>query len=1039
VAPPETPASAPSGLRLRNLAWLAAIAWTVFLGGALAYRLRDVRLETHQSALAVARAHFNKDQVFRLWAAQRGGVYVPIDEHTQPSPYLENVPDRDIAVADGKRLTLMDPANLVRQLAANYPELYGVTGHVTSLEPLRPGNAPDAWERTALLVLAGGASEVADFVTEGGEPQLRLMRPMVTREDCLKCHVDQADHVGEARGGVSVSVPMAPLYAAERPGHRRALWILGPTWLVGIGGIVFSGRTIGAQAARRLQAVGELQRAHDLLREERDVYRTGPVVVFKCRDEAGWPLEYISDNVSQVLGHELAAFAAGSLTLGRLVHPDDLARLTAAAAGEAAPPGRFGHQLYRFRHHDGHDLWVLANVVTQGCGQDGVARIQGYFVDITGWQRTESALRESEDRLDLALGGAELGVWDWDLVTNKVVFDERWASMLGYPLHEIEPTLKAWEERVHPEDLPKIMVVLTDHLEGRTPIYRSEFRMRARNGDWVWMLDTGKVIERDKEGRPLRAVGVHQDITARRNAEAAREMALERFHALIDNLQMGVLVESSERTIVEVNRAFCTMFGVPDPGLLMGMDCGRAAGGAAALFTDADGFTARLEAILAGAEVVVNEELSLNDGRTFERDYVPINVRGRLIGNMWIYRDVTRRKRLEKEAVQQERLAAVGQLSAGIAHDFNNILCSIMGFTELIQADPETAPSLQTNLRRIGDSSRRAAHLVRQILDFSQKTMHRLQPVDLEACVRDAAGLLRAALPGNIDVVVQVEPGSYRLDSEPSQMHQMVTNLAINARDAMPGGGELSLRLSRGMVDDPSVNCSICGQAIAGQWLRLEVADTGTGIEANVLPHIFEPFFTTKKVGEGTGLGLSQAAGIAAQHGGHVTVRSTCGRGTSFHFYLPPALDREQVRPEAAAGVALGSGESVLLVEDEPSVREAIEAMLRHLGYAVTVAASGREALDLYAERGARFSLVLTDVVMPDIDGEALCAKLRALDPGVRIVAMSGYPLGTRGASLLERGVLAWVQKPMAIEQLASVVAAAVNGGCGGGDCGRTG
>ncbi len=1013
--------------RIIRLTWLAVAVWSVALGAALVMRVRENHADTRQAALTVAHTHSNRDQVFRMWAAERGGVYVPVDEHLQPGPSPGDAPDRGVTITGNRRLTFLDPANLVRQLALEFPELYGVTGHMTSLTPLSADNAPDAWERQALAKIAAGAAEVSEFVPAKGDMVLRLMRPLVTRESCLRCHQDQAGSIDRSLGGVSVTVPMAPLLVAEDRADLRAVLLLGLFWLVGLGGIVVIARVLGLQVRGRREAVEELQRAHDLLQQESEIYRAGPVVVFRCRAGDGWPVDRISDNVEHLLGYAAADFVSGRVDLAAVVRGEDLARLV-ADAGTTGQTSRFSDRPYRFVHRDGHEVWVLANVIAQEHAEHVGGGLQGYFVDISGRELAEMALRESQERLDLAIQAAELGVWDWDVPSGAVVFSDRWARMLGYEPREIPPTLDAWSDLLHPDDVAGVTDILDAHLAGHTAIYQAEQRLRAKDGNWIWILDTGKVITRDADGRPVRVVGLHQDVTARKNAEGARASALERFRSLIENLQMGILVETAERRIIQANRTFCELFGIPDPAILLGMDCGEAAKGAAQLFADQVGFGERVAEIMACGDVVVNEEMTLKDGRVFERDYVPINLQGVYLGNMWIYRDVSRRKRMEKESVQQERLAAVGQLSAGIAHDFNNILTSIMGFTELLQSAPETPPSLQANLQRIAGSSRRAALLVRQILDFSQKTIRRVQAVDLEACVRETAGFLRSTLPETVRIDLAIEPGRYVMEAEPAQIHQMITNLAINARDAMIGGGELRLSLSTGAADEPDVNCSVCGLPVTGQWFKLEVGDTGTGMPAEVLARVFEPFFTTKGVGEGTGLGLPQAAGIAAQSGGHVVVRSVVGQGTTFTVFLPPAKTGELEPEPAAPARTRGRGQLILLVEDEDSVREAVSAMLEHLGYRVVSASSGREALDIFGRPDFAPDLVLTDVVMPDLDGAGLCAQLRALRPGVAIIAMSGYPLGARGAGLMELGAVTWVQKPMAIDQLAQVLAQVLEG-----------
>ncbi|HMQ51935.1 MAG TPA: PAS domain-containing protein, partial [Anaerolineae bacterium] len=403
--------------------------------------------------------------------------------------------------------------------------------------------------------------------------------------------------------------------------------------------------------------------------------------------------------------------------------------------------------------------------------------------------QSQAALQASEIRLELALQGAELGTWDWQVQTGEVIFDERWAEMLGYKLDEVEPTVSGWQKLMHPDDIPAVMATLTDHLEGRTLIYQTEHRLRAKSGEWKWVLDTGKVFERDSEGKPLRATGTHQDIT--------------------------------------------------------------------------------------------------------------------------------QRKEMEQQLVQQERLAAVGQLAAGIAHDFNNLLTGILGFSELIELSPETPASLLPHLQRITNSSRRAAHLVHQLLDFSQKSIRRPKRFALDTFTTETMTFLERTIPENIRFSFSIAPGAYPIEADPSQMQQVLTNLVINARDAMPAGGTLEIGLSR-LETIGQEKCTICGRPIIGEWLCLTIVDSGSGIPAEVLPHIFEPFFTTKAVGKGTGLGLSQVHGILSQHAGHLTLSSQVGQGTRLAIYLSPAdqLAGQQVTEAPTPMNLTGHGETLLLVDD---------------------------------------------------------------------------------------------------------------------------
>ena len=383
-------------------------------------------------------------------------------------------------------------------------------------------------------------------------------------------------------------------------------------------------------------------------------------------------------------------------------------------------------------------------------------------------------------------------------------------------------------------------------------------------------------------------------------------------------------------------------------------------------------------------------------------------------------------KQTQEKIVRQERLAAVGQLAAGIAHDFNNILATILGFAELMQMSPDTPESMQSDLQKISASSQRAAHLVHQLLDFSCKTIRQPKQFYLVSFIKESIKFFKRTIPENIQINLNLEPGDYLIEADPTQLQQLITNLAVNARDAMPTGGELGIELSRVECAD-NIHCVLCNQPIEGEWVQLKVTDTGSGISADVLPRIFEPFFTTKEVGEGTGLGLSQVSGIVAQHRGHIGVESQVGQSTTFTIYLPVILASGEEAPEPEpAQMRQGHGETILLVDDEPTVLEATTAMLEHLGYQIITAPNGEKAMAIFEERKTKIALVLSDMIMPDMDGETLFHRLRAGNPHLKMVMMSGYPLGERGAKLLKQGAVAWLQKPISLRKLSQVVGKAL-------------
>jgi PAS domain S-box-containing protein len=387
---------------------------------------------------------------------------------------------------------------------------------------------------------------------------------------------------------------------------------------------------------------------------------------------------------------------------------------------------------------------------------------------------------------------------------------------------------------------------------------------------------------------------------------------------------------------------------------------------------------------------------------------------------------LTELKETQGKMMQQERLAAVGQLTAGIAHDFNNILTSILGFADLIQMSPHTPAVIRPSLNKISASSQRAAYLVRQLLDFSRKTIRQPKQFDLTPFTKEAVKFLERTIPENIHLVLEINPGDYTIEADPTQIQQLVTNLVLNGKDAMPEGGELRIVLSS-VTGVQETTCVLCDETIEGTWIRVKVADTGSGIASEIMSRIFEPFFTTKEAGEGSGLGLSQVSGIVVQHGGHLEVESRVGRGTHFAVYLPlPILTQDNAEPESTRPV-WGRGETILLVEDEPSVLEVGREMLGYLGYQVMTAENGIEAIRNYEENTEKIALVLSDMIMPDMNGEALFAVLKEKNPDIKMVLMSGYPLEEEGARLLKQGLVSWFQKPMSTGQLSQVVGKALS------------
>jgi len=403
-------------------------------------------------------------------------------------------------------------------------------------------------------------------------------------------------------------------------------------------------------------------------------------------------------------------------------------------------------------------------------------------------------------------------------------------------------------------------------------------------------------------------------------------------------------------------------------------------------------------------------------------------------------------KATQQQVVQKERLAAVGQLAAGIAHEFNNILASVILYSDMMLGTSALSPRDRERLTTIRQQGHRAANLTQQILDFGRRAVLKRQDLDLLLFMEELMSPLQRTLPESISIHLSCDAEEIMVNADPTRLQQAIMNLALNAWDAMPEGGDLYLELDRfrlGSGEPPPSR-----EIQPGEWARLTVTDTGGGIPLDVLPHIFEPFFTTRAPLR-SGLGLSQVYGIVAQHEGQVDVSTKVGEGTTFTIYLPALpVSPPEALPSEITEVPEGDGETILVVEDSPDMRQALVDCLEMLNYRVLAAADGREALALYEQHsgdpsagsgqapstalrhdsGQGIALVLSDLIMPEIGGLVLCRALKKRYPAVRVLILTGYPLEDGGEELKSAGIVGWIRKPVDLDQLAQAVARALEG-----------
>jgi len=423
-------------------------------------------------------------------------------------------------------------------------------------------------------------------------------------------------------------------------------------------------------------------------------------------------------------------------------------------------------------------------------------------------------------------------------------------------------------------------------------------------------------------------------------------------------------------------------------------------------------------------------ELSIETPREaiFRLDASPIQAGDIDGGWVLVLQEVTEERRQQVRSQQRERLAAVGQLAAGIAHDFNNIMGVIILYAQLLQNATDLSEKDRHRLNVIYKQAEHAAELIHQILDFSRRSVLERSPVDLLPFLKELCRLWRRTFPENIDIRLIQDEGHFVINADPTRIQQMLMNLAVNARDAMPQGGQLHFHLDIYTLTEKQK--PPLSEMTPGNWVRLAVTDSGAGIPADAIPHIFEPFYSTKDTTQGTGLGLAQVYGIVKQHDGHILVESQLGEGTTFKVYLPQVMQSvpEPTASEEKAVAGQQAAGRILLVEDDAALRETIEDILTALGFKVVVAPNGRIAMTLYSQPQEQFDLVLSDLIMPELDGMSLYEQLRQQDSDVKMIVMTGYPLEDEGKELLEQGIVTWIQKPFLAEDISKKIELALKG-----------
>ena len=630
-------------------------------------------------------------------------------------------------------------------------------------------------------------------------------------------------------------------------------------------------------------------------------------------------------------------------------------------------------------------------------GSHGLGGAVVMHLEITDQKNAERLLAQSEQRLSLATKSAGMGIWDWNVETNQMIWDEQMRHLHGIRPEDFSGAVDAWQKGLHPEDRVRSENELAAALAGAD--FNTEFRVRWPSGE-VHHIEAHGVVLRSTEGKVQRMIGVNWDVTERKRMEA-------RFRRLVSSDVQGIFFWNTAGEVTGGNDAFLRLARYTRDELEAG----------------SVNWAAMTPPEYADADRRALKEIASNGvSSPYEKEWIrPDGSRVAVLIGAAVFEDnptegvcfvidLTERKQLERQFLRVQRMESIGTLAGGIAHDLNNTLSPIIMSLDILAAQA-TDPDTEKLLDILSTSARRGANMVRQVLSFARGVEGERKEMQIKHLVHEIENIVRDTFPKNIRITSGIPNDLWTILGDATQLHQVLLNLCVNARDAMPGGGKIIISAENLVVDEHYAGMN--PDSVTGAYILLHVEDTGTGIAPEHIERIFDPFFTTKEIDKGTGLGLSTTAAIVKSHGGFLRVYSELGQGTRFKVFLRAETDpgAELARQEPVL-LPPGHGELILVVDDEEAVRLVTQRTLEGNGYRVIVAADGAEALATFAGRRTEIAAVLTDMMMPVMDGPALIQVLRRMDPPLPIIAASGLLANEQVTKAAAFGVKHFLAKP---------------------------
>ncbi len=641
--------------------------------------------------------------------------------------------------------------------------------------------------------------------------------------------------------------------------------------------------------------------------------------------------------------------------------------------------------------------------------------------EINGRQRAEQEFQQIEGRFREMADNIREVFWMFDWIEKKVIYaSPAYEEIWGRSVANLYRRYEEWGESIYPDDAEyanESFQAIAQTGGGET----REYRIARPDGSVRWISDKGFAIM-DENGEVIRIAGIAEDITDRKKAEMALRESEVRFRELAELMPETIFEMALDGTLTYVNRNAYNYFGYTPADLKKGLSSFDVL-----IPKDRQRAAENVTKIAAGQETGINEYTALRkDGSTFPvmihsapifKEGQPIGLRGFIIDISDRKKAEEERRKLEVQFQQAQRFEALGTLAGGIAHDFNNLLMNIQGNASLMLCDIDPGHPYFKPLKNIEKQVKSGAQLTRQMLGYARKGKFNVKALDLNQVLDESAetfGRTRKEIIIERDFTDNLSP----IEADRGQIEQVLLNLFVNAADAMPGGGNLTLKTKN--VSHLNIRKNQYNPQL-GHYVQLTISDTGIGMDKATLEHIFDPFFTTKEMGRGTGLGLASVYGIIKGHDGYIDVESEKGQGTTFTIYLPATQKVVEEPAEAASQLIRGSG-TLLVVDDEDLVLDVAANMLEKLGYTALKAQNGAEAIDIFKAHKNEIKMVVLDIIMPDIGGSDVYDIIKKINPDVKVLLSSGYSVDGQAIELLERGCDGFMQKPFTMEELSGKI-----------------